>query len=193
MAERKGLNRQTILDAAVQLVEEEGLPALSLQELARRLEVRTASLYNHIEGIGAVRQYITLFSSHELEAAIRDAAVGRSREAALEAVAVAYRDFAQRHPHLYAAYIDSAKWEDAEVTHSRRSVEWVLNQVLTPQADTSETLYFNRGFRSLLHGFICLEAAGFFQLGKRDESFRYVVRAYMAALPQNGEEACTHE
>ena len=34
MAERKGLNRQTILDAAVQLVEEEGLPALSLQAVS---------------------------------------------------------------------------------------------------------------------------------------------------------------
>ena len=190
MAERKGLNRRAILEAAVGLVEAEGLPALTLQELARRLQVRTASLYNHIQGIAEVRQHIALLSLHELDAAIRDAAVGRSYKEALEAVALAYRSFAQQHPHLYETFIGSARWEDPEVDDTRRDVVRVLTQVLSPYCGEVEMLHFNRGFRSLLHGFVSLESAGFFKKGMLDESFHFAIQSFIAALPlqnQGGE------
>lgn len=184
MAEKKGLTRQSVLDAAVQLVEEAGWEGLSLQELARRLQIKTASLYNHIQGIGEVRQFIALLALEQLDAALRDAAVGRSHLDALEAVALAYRAFAHAHPHLYSAVIASASLEDPTVEESRRRVMWVLSKVLEPYCPPDELLFFNRGLRSLMHGFLSLEAAGFFKKGHLDESYRFSIQAFMAALPK---------
>ena len=47
---KKGLNREIIVEAAVRLIEQRGIPGLSMRELADTLDVKAASLYNHITG-----------------------------------------------------------------------------------------------------------------------------------------------
>src|SRR5690242_13755673 len=44
----RGLNRETIVAAAIELVEQEGLAALSMARLAERLGCGTMSLYRHV-------------------------------------------------------------------------------------------------------------------------------------------------
>ncbi len=44
----KGLTKEIIVQEAVALIEESGQWVISLHELARRLQVKTPSLYNHI-------------------------------------------------------------------------------------------------------------------------------------------------
>ena len=48
---RQGLSQDVVLRAAVDLIEEGGLPHFSMGELARRLQVKPASLYNHVESL----------------------------------------------------------------------------------------------------------------------------------------------
>lgn len=45
----KGLTREVIVSEAVACMEHTGQPTVSLHELARRLGVKTPSLYNHIQ------------------------------------------------------------------------------------------------------------------------------------------------
>ena len=46
-----------------------------------------------------------------------------------------------------------------------------------------EALHAIRGFRSVLHGFVALEAAGGFKMDlDRNESFDYLVDAYLATI-----------
>jgi AcrR family transcriptional regulator len=47
---RDTLNRERVLRAAVDLADECGIDAVTMRELGRRLEVKAASLYNHIGG-----------------------------------------------------------------------------------------------------------------------------------------------
>lgn len=51
---RRPLTRERILDAAVSLVDEEGLEALTMRRLGQRLGVEAMSLYRHVEGRGAL-------------------------------------------------------------------------------------------------------------------------------------------
>ena len=44
---RKGLNKDKIVLAAAELSEEKGYTQLSVQDLAEKLEVKPASIYNH--------------------------------------------------------------------------------------------------------------------------------------------------
>ena len=48
---KKGLSRDRIVDAAAALVEQKGLENITLHELAGALGVKTASLYNHLQGL----------------------------------------------------------------------------------------------------------------------------------------------
>ncbi|MGZ3638658.1 MAG: TetR family transcriptional regulator, partial [Ktedonobacterales bacterium] len=51
MSRRVGLDQEAVIQAAADLVDAEGLDALSLARLAEKLGVRTPSLYNHISSL----------------------------------------------------------------------------------------------------------------------------------------------
>ena len=66
------LTIQTILDTARAIMREEGVAALSMQELARRMDMRAPSLYNYFSGKMEIydtlfRQGFTLYDKHRKE------------------------------------------------------------------------------------------------------------------------------
>lgn len=55
---RKGLNTDRIVEVAAELIAERGFDQFSLRELADRLGVKTASLYNHISSLSELTSNI---------------------------------------------------------------------------------------------------------------------------------------
>ena len=53
-AGQEALSRGRILDAALRLVDEEGMGALSMRRLGAELAVNPMSIYHHLPGKGAV-------------------------------------------------------------------------------------------------------------------------------------------
>lgn len=93
---------QRILETARQIMREEGVAALSIQELARRLDLRAPSLYNYFHGKmdlydALFRLGIQRFSEH-LESYGEPAA---SWQAEIQRIAEAYLSFAIQNPELY--------------------------------------------------------------------------------------------
>ncbi len=164
MGQKRGLNRQIVLDSAVRLVEERGMSQLGIQSLACRLEVKPASLYNHISGVEELSHHLARHAMHQLEQAISDAAVGRAGRDAFRAMAKAYRGFAKDHPELYKAYIWSNALEGDDIHEAQGAIVRVFLRVLRADAQPAEQdIHFTRGLRSALHGFVSLEEAGFFK------------------------------
>ena len=148
---RQGLTRQDVLQACFRLIDEKGFQGFSMHELARRLNIRPASLYNHIENeaslLSRIGQTATERFSHSLEEAVR----GKEGQAALEALARAWWDFALSHPGLYAVAMRTAENADEEPAF------------FLPAATLSD------GNDALRHSILCtlcgavsLENAGFF-------------------------------
>ncbi|MBA2543710.1 MAG: TetR/AcrR family transcriptional regulator C-terminal domain-containing protein [Deltaproteobacteria bacterium] len=54
MSKRRPLDRETILDAAIDLLDRHGFEGLSMRKLATVLGVEAMSLYNHVDGKGAL-------------------------------------------------------------------------------------------------------------------------------------------
>ena len=110
-----------------------------------------------------------------------------SRDDAVLEVALAYRQFAHEHPELYKAFIRSASMKTTEheagYALSMQTLKKVLRAYRYPEV---ELIHLSRGLRSALHGFVSLEAAGFFQ-GDADvnESFTRMVRMFLDTLKQN--------
>lgn len=191
MAKKRNLSRDVILQTAVELAEGQGLDQLTIQRLANALGVKPASLYNHIEGFDDVRGHLATLSIRQLHEAFLHAAAGKARDDAVLAIALAYRQFAAEHPELYRAFIRSASLKSAKPDESYVKAGRVVRQVLGAYRFSEEELtHLSRSMRSALHGFISLEAAGFFQgEASNDESFLHMVHGFLDYLNRNEAKA----
>ena len=98
---RQGLDRQAVVQAALRLIEEKGYAAFSMGELAKSLHVRPASLYNHIENLESLYTEVGLAAISQMVAEEEKAIQNQTGDAAMFALAHAYRDFARTHYELY--------------------------------------------------------------------------------------------
>lgn len=92
--------RQALLDGALALIEEAGISALSLREVARRIGVSHAAPYHHFEDRSALLCAVAeqgFVAMHEaMVQAVR--AAGQSPIQSLQAIGIAYVQFAAGNP-----------------------------------------------------------------------------------------------
>jgi len=156
---KQRIDPDTVISQAVAVVDTNGLDDLSLARVAGELGVRSSALYNHVDGVDGLRQAVAERSSANLADALRDAAVGRSGEQALRAVALAYRTFAATHPGQYASTLLPVE-RDTGADSTRWEVLNVLARILeTYEFDGDTAVHMARIVRSAIHGFVTLEAS----------------------------------
>lgn len=181
---RAGLSRARVVDEAAELADEVGLEGLTLAALAERLGVRQPSLYKHLDSLAGLRRSISLQAKGELGDVLLRAAVGRSGADAITVMAGAYREWALEHPARYTAAQWIAGPEDEEDTAASLGAIQVISDVLTAyELRGDDAIDVIRAFRSTLHGFVSLEAAGSFGLDRDlDRSFDRLVRGFVITL-----------
>jgi len=186
MSHRAGLDQATVVEAAVKLIDEEGIEQLSLGRLAERLGVRTPSLYNHVAGLSGLKHDLALYCLHDLLNRILHATVGKARAEAIFALANAYRAYAGEAPGRYALTLQAPDPADQEVQAIAQQIVDVIRAVLAPYGLSEEdAIHAIRGLRSLVHGFISLEVAGGFGMPiDQDASFHWLINLYIAGLEQ---------
>ena len=94
---RGRLSRQRILAAALQLVDLDGLEALTMRRLAEQLKVDPMSLYNHVDGKDALLGGIAEALWNEVEVPGGEV----DWKQALRSFAISLRGLAHRHPHSF--------------------------------------------------------------------------------------------
>nr|WP_228498029.1 TetR-like C-terminal domain-containing protein [Plantibacter sp. VKM Ac-2876] len=99
-------------------------------------------------------------------------------------MAGAYREWALEHPARYTAAQWIAGPEDEEDTAASLGTIQVISDVLTAyELRGDDAIDAIRAFRSTLHGFVSLEAAGSFGLDRDlDRSFDRLVRGFVITL-----------
>jgi AcrR family transcriptional regulator len=184
VARSVGITRAQVVETAAALADEGGLDQLTLAQVAGRLGVKLPSLYNHVDGLPALRRELALLGTRLLGAALARAAVGRSGDEAVRAVTSAYRAFVLERPGLYAATVRAPAPDDREHQALAAEVLDVIVAILTPYAlDADGTIHAARALRAIAHGFATIEGAGGFGLAQeRDASFAHLVEAYLAGL-----------
>jgi len=186
MSHRAGLDQASVVEAAVKLIDEEGIEQLSLGRLAERLGVRTPSLYNHVAGLPGLKHDLTLYCLHDLLDLILRSTVGKSRAEAIFALANAYRAYAREAPGRYALTVQAPDPGDQEVQALAQQLVDVVRAVLAPYRLSEEVaIHAIRGLRSIVHGFISLEVAGGFAMPvDLDASFHWLINLFIAGLSQ---------
>lgn len=181
---RSTLNTDTVIDAAAELADSGGLGAVTLASLAKRLNVKPPSLYNHVDGLEGIRRELALRGLREIASRIGKAAVGRARDDALFAIVASYREFARQHPGLYAASLRAPSPDDVKHEQAAADVIAIVEAVLSGYGlKGHDSIHAVRGLRAVIHGFVSLEAAGAFGLSLGlDESADRLLRAFVAGI-----------
>lgn len=181
---RAGLDQQTVIQAAAELADQQGLENMTLALLAQKLGIRTASLYNHVNGLPELRKKLTLYGMNRLKDALMLAALGKSGDDAVRAMSAAYLAFAREHPGLYEATQRSFDRQDAELMQAATEVvETVLCVLQAYGLEGEAAIHTVRAFRSLLHGFASIERQGGFGMElDLDESFRLLVDIFLRGI-----------
>jgi AcrR family transcriptional regulator len=187
MSPRSNLTKQTVVQAAADLINAEGLEALSLGRLAKELGIRTPSLYNHVDGLPGLMRELSILNARNLADRISEAAIGQSGPEAIKAVMQAMRAYIKESPGLYLSTV-RASGTQAEVDpeleqEEARSVKVGIALMSAFGLQGEDAIHAIRGLRSLAHGFATLEISGGFGMPMDlDESFTRLVDLFIAGL-----------
>ncbi|MFF9817983.1 TetR/AcrR family transcriptional regulator [Streptomyces sp. NPDC014006] len=181
---RAGLTTGRLIRAGAELADEVGFDQVTVSALARRFDVKVASLYSHLKNSQDLKTGIALLALGELADRAADALAGRAGKDALTALANTYRDYAREHPGRYAATRlpldpDTAA-ASAGVRHARMTRALLRGYDLTEPDQTHAV----RLLGSVFHGYVSLELGGGFAHSAPDsqESWERVLDALDALL-----------
>ncbi|MFJ2605337.1 TetR/AcrR family transcriptional regulator [Streptomyces sp. NPDC087425] len=181
---RVGLTAERLALAGAELADEVGFEQVTVSALARRFDVKVASLYSHVRNSHDLKTRIALLVLAEMADRAASALAGRAGKDALVALANVYRDYARAHPGRYAASrlrLDPATAAaSAGVRHAQMTRAVLRGYDLTEPDQTHAV----RLLGSTFHGYVSLELAGGFSHSTPDsqESWTRVLDALDALL-----------
>lgn len=186
---RAGLSTRSVTETAADLADELGWDNLSMAAVAERCGVRQPSLYKHVSSLEGLRLEVRLLALNELGKVLTTAVVGKARSAALLALALALRRYAQQHPGRYVATVAAPTGEHPGHADAAAAVLHVVEATLAGFGLTGDdAVDAARALRAALHGFVDLEANHGFGLPTDiDRSYRRLIEGIdttMAAWAQ---------
>jgi AcrR family transcriptional regulator len=178
------LSEDRVVVEAERIADEVGLSRLTLAALAESLGVRQPSLYKHIDGMDALQRSIAIRAKAELADVLGRAAVGKSGDDAIRALASTYRRWAIEHPGRYSATVRAPEPADTDDQAASAAVVGVVLDILDGyDIHGTDAIDATRAIRSTLHGFISLESASGFGLPLDiNRSFDRLVDGLIVAL-----------
>ena len=181
---RAGLSPERLALAGAELADEIGFDEVTVSELARRFDVKVASLYSHVRNSQDLRTRIALLALEEMADRGAAALAGRAGKDALAALGDVYRDYARAHPGRYAAAqmrLDPPTAAASAGGRHARMTRAILRGYDLTEPDQTHAV---RLLGSVFHGYVSLESAGGFSHSAPDsqESWERVLDALDALL-----------
>ena len=180
------VDRTTIVAQAQQLIESEGLAALSLAKLAEILGVKAPSLYRHVDNKVDLLQAVNLLTVEQLFAAMHAerAAVNDGNaadpQARLLAIFHAFRHFAHRHPQTYTLLFSLQAAGTRPDEDYLAALAGSIQSMIAEISGEAHALAALRGALALVHGYVMLELNRQLRRGgDLDKTFEQVIIAYL--------------
>ena len=151
------IDRDSIIETALELIEEKGVDAVTLRVLATALGVKAPSLYRHVKNKNAMLLAVNEVTAHELVEAMMQAADSSAPLVErLVNVAIAYRQYAHEHPICYELAM-SSKSEIQPGQEVKVQLVLPLQDLFSQLVDKEDSLAALRGAYAFLHGWVSLE------------------------------------
>lgn len=190
---QKGISKDTIIAKTIELIEQNRTPSISMREIAEKLEIKTPSLYNHVKSMNELFIEVSFYAAEELRQTQLAAIRGKHRDEALFALAAAYRRFAKEHTGLYKVTIALTSLPEDVLARTTSAIAEPIFLVLSKYGlNMEQSIHWQRILRSIIHGFLTQEEAGFFQHhpASVETSYQMAVRCFIngiyAEIGENG-------
>jgi len=184
MSPRKGLDLNDILQAAEEIANTKGVHSVTLASVAKKLGIRSPSLYNHIDGLQDLLNKLAIFGYDELYESMVNAAIGVYGDEAIKRMGKVYITFARNRPGLYEATFYASGQQDDDIQMAGFKIVELFVQVFKIKGfDDTKAIHIVRGLRSIFHGFASLEQKGEFGLPlDLDESYQIMIDTYLRGI-----------
>lgn len=191
MARRSQFTKEIILKAALEVIDESGINELSINSLARKLEIQPPSMYNHFESLEDLRIQVSVEVHKKVTTWIKKAVEGKESKKAVLAMAISWRDYAIKYPGRYKLSStfpsqESEEWQTVFIGLRDFTTEIIKSAYVISDADIRSAA---RAIRSLIHGFVMFElTSGWSQVIEADKSFKKSIGLLMKGLELTEQE-----
>lgn len=187
MGRRKGpsLTTEALVDAAVQVVQQDGVDALGISRVARELGIKPASMYNHIESGDALARAVAHEGTGRLLAALKsDASNTLEPSEHFRRLVHGTRRWVRANASLYALMARvEPDYTDGIPPQDRDLLGLFALPLRRLGVAKKERVHALRSIRSAIHGFVLLESSGQFQLAEdAEQSFEWMVEALLRGM-----------
>ena len=174
-----------IVAAGRHLLEERGMDALTMRDVADAVGVRPPSLYKRVRGRADLFRLILEDVADELTSALDGAAGSGDPVKDLRAMAAVYRRFAFSNPVTYTLLMAPQTGPDATARSVRSSATFL--RVVEELAGPEHALPAGRTIVAWANGFITMELAGAFMLGGDvEQAWEFGLDRVLAAVRRVG-------
>ena len=181
---RRTLTVIGVTEAAMILVDRDGLPALNLTAVAQMLTVRPSALYTHIDGLDGLHTLLAVAATNGLVSEVRNAAIGVAGKDALDSASTAYRHYALAHPGLYQSTLLPACSPGDVLTTANTELLNIFALIYRGIGlDSEQSARAARCTRTAIHGFVTLEIAGGSN-PDHDQHFQELMETISTGLPR---------
>jgi AcrR family transcriptional regulator len=139
------LTRDRVLRAGIELADEQGIDALTMREIATRLDVEGASLYYHVTSKGDLLDAMTDLVAAEIEVPLESA----DWKEAMRRRAISARSVFSRHPWASAVMDSREHSGPAQLAYADRVLGILLAAGFTPRDAANAFLILD----TYIHGF----------------------------------------
>lgn len=152
------VTKESVIQAASDIADKDGLSKVSLKAVAEKLSIRTPSLYNHIDSLDDLFREAAHNGMRKMNDLMTQAAVGKSGDAAIKAVSIAYFNYIMAHPGIYEI-IQWAHWHGTSETEAIFDYykKLIIKLVLSCNFNTQKNDEILIIIMSILHGYSSLE------------------------------------
>jgi AcrR family transcriptional regulator len=169
--------------AALDIVDEHGLDALTLARVAARSGVAAPSLYKHVRNIAELHALVGAHVIEEMTQRFTAAVLGRSGDEAVAALMHTYRAYAVKHPARYAAMPMDPLHDPAMKEAGSKQLQVILATLREYGLDGPAAIHATRRLRVIVHGFASIETGGGFGLPEDlDETYEQLIQMYLTDL-----------
>jgi AcrR family transcriptional regulator len=160
---RTALSLERIVTGTLDLIDEQGIAAVSMRTVAHRLGVRAMSLYRHVASREQLFDQVVERIVNELndDPDVPASALEIGWREYLAGLARGVRRYGRAHPHafpLVATRPPAAPWVNPPL-RSLRWIEAMLDNLAAAGFDDQQILFTYRSFNSFLLGYLLLETS----------------------------------
>jgi AcrR family transcriptional regulator len=182
---RAGLSTKAVVDAAVAIIDEQGLDALTLAAVAARTGVAAPSLYKHIGSLAELQALVSVRVNEDMSQRFATAVLGRSGDAAVSTLMRTYRTYVAQHSARYTAMHRDPLHDPAQAAAGTRLLHVFLAVLHGYGLHDSAAIHATRCLRAIVHGFASIEASGGFGLREDlDSTYEQLIHMFIASLPR---------